>query len=115
MQYQSEGQNAICEPTTSGSRNIEGKVSWQLQPGNKTDNANLSVDPYNWDLQPVCMATFKGIGECHKALQFILYSMSFLVSMFVSLALVICFSLMVALNSPQQRHLTASPSDTWAT
>lgn len=116
MQYQSEGQNVICEPTTSGSRNIEGKVSWQLQPGNKTDSAKLSVDPYkDWDLKPVCMATFKGIGECHKALQFTLYSMSFLVSMFVSLAVVICFSLMVALNSPQQRHLTASPSDTWAT
>lgn len=94
MRYQSEGQNVICESTTSGSRNIEGKVSWQLQPGNKTDSATLSVDPSkDWDLQAVCMATFTGIGKCHRALQFTLYSTSFLVSLFVSLVLVMCFSL----------------------
>lgn len=79
IRYQSEGQNVTCEPTSSGSRNIEGKVSWQLQPGNTTDSAMLSVDPStDWDLQPVCVATFSGIGKCHKAFQFMLYSTSFL-------------------------------------
>lgn len=73
--YQSEGQNVTCRPTTSGSRNIEGKVSWQLQHGNKTGSPELSVDPYkDWDLQPVCTATFRGIGTCSKPLHFILYS-----------------------------------------
>lgn len=81
IRYQSEGQNVTCEPTSSGSRNIEGKVSWQLQPGNTTDSAKLSVDPStDWDLQPVCVATFSGIGNCHKAFQFTLYSTSFLLS-----------------------------------
>lgn len=75
IRYQSEGQNVTCKPTTSGSRNIEGKVSWQLQPGNKTGSSELSVDPYkDWDLQPVCTATFRGIGPCSKPLHFTLYS-----------------------------------------
>ncbi|CAF90205.1 unnamed protein product, partial [Tetraodon nigroviridis] len=54
--------------------NIEGEVSWQPQPGIRTDSATLPVDPsIDWDLQPVCMATFTGIGMCQKALQFTLY------------------------------------------
>lgn len=103
-----------CEPTTSGSRNIEGEISWQLQPGNETDAAALFVDPSkDWDLQPVCVATFRGTGKCQKALQFTLYSTFFL-------CFLICFScavffLMGALNCPQQRRLTASLSDTWTT
>lgn len=114
IRYQSEGQNVTCEPTTSGSRNIEGEVSWQPQPGIRTDSATLPVDPsIDWDLQPVCMATFTGIGMCQKALQFTLYSTSFL-------CFPVCFSctvffLTVVLNCPQQRHLTASLSDTWTT
>lgn len=93
IEFQSKVQNVTCEPTTSGSRNIVKKVSWQLQPGNNTDSAILSVDPCkDWDLQPVCMATFTGIGKCHKALQFTLYSTSFLLSLFVSLSLAMCFS-----------------------
>lgn len=75
IRYQSEGQNVTCRPTTSGSRNIEGEVSWQLQHGNKTGSSELSVDPNkDWDLQPVCTATFRGIGPCTKPLHFTLYS-----------------------------------------
>lgn len=85
IRHQSEGQNVTCEPTSSGSRNIEGKISWQIQPGNTTHRAMLSVDPNkDWDLQPVCMATFRGIGKCQKAFQFTLYSTCFLASFFVS-------------------------------
>lgn len=78
IQYQSEDQNATCGPTTSGSRNIEGKVSWQLQDDNRIGSAvlfavHLSKD---WDIQPVCFATFRGIGTCHKPLNFTLYSRS---------------------------------------
>ncbi|XP_056869919.1 hemicentin-1-like [Takifugu flavidus] len=72
--YQSKGQSVTCRPTTSGSRNIEGKVSWQLQDGNKTGSSELSVDPSkDWDLQPICTATFRGIGPCSKPFHFTLY------------------------------------------
>lgn len=75
IRHQSEGQNVTCGPSSSGSRNIEGKVSWQVQHGSKTGSAELSVDPSkDWDLQPVCTATFRGIGTCSKPLEFTLYS-----------------------------------------
>lgn len=77
IRYQSEGQNVTCGPTTSGSRNIEGEVSWQLQHGNRIGSAVLFVGlSKDWDLQPVCIATFRGIGTCHKPLNFTLYSRS---------------------------------------
>lgn len=77
VEYQSKGQYVTCRPTTSGSRNIEGEVSWQLQHGNRIDSAVLLVNlSKDWDIQPVCIATFRGIGPCYKPLNFTLYSRS---------------------------------------
>ncbi|XP_076608323.1 hemicentin-1 [Chaetodon auriga] len=74
IQYQSRGQSATCKPTSTGSRNKDGEIYWQVQQGTKTDGASWSADTHeDWDPRPQCTATFKGIGTCHKDLDFTLY------------------------------------------
>lgn len=75
IEYQSRDHHATCRLTSSGSRNEEGKIFWQSQKDTKINRAEWFLDiAAEWDLRPVCTATFKGIGPCQKHLNFTLYS-----------------------------------------
>ncbi|KAM9346625.1 hemicentin-2-like [Symphorus nematophorus] len=76
VEYRGSGQTATCNATSTGARNLEGEVSWEVQGGVRTDSASWSVNTHeDWNESPVCTATFKGIGRCHKRLDFTLYKM----------------------------------------
>ncbi|KAM7387112.1 hypothetical protein PAMA_009640 [Pampus argenteus] len=62
--------NAMSVACVTNSTNVK-DLYWQ---GVKTNSTIWRVDTHNdWDLSPVCTATFEGIGTCQKPLTFILY------------------------------------------
>ncbi|XP_044038551.1 hemicentin-2-like [Siniperca chuatsi] len=74
IQYQNAGHHATCKTGSINSSNIEEDVYWQVLPGIKINSTNLFVDAHkDWDIKPVCTATFKGIGTCKKYLNVTLY------------------------------------------
>ncbi|XP_028267964.1 hemicentin-2 [Parambassis ranga] len=73
MQHQSGRQIATCMATSSSSSNLQ-EIYWTSTKGTIADNTTWWPDSHkDWDARPVCKATFKGIGQCHKTLNFILY------------------------------------------
>lgn len=74
MQHQSDRQIATCMATSSSLSNLQ-EIYWTSTKGSIEDNTTWWADSHkDWDARPVCKATFKGIGQCQKTLNFILYS-----------------------------------------
>ncbi|XP_051243699.1 hemicentin-1 [Dicentrarchus labrax] len=73
IEYQSRGQNATCKAASTDSSNVDGEIHWTVQ-GVKTDSTSWFADTHkDWDPEPFCYGTFKGIGKCGKRLNFTLY------------------------------------------
>lgn len=73
LQYRSRSQPATCVPTSTNSTDVS-EIYWELHDGGRTvDGIWLADTTEDWDARPVCVATFRGIGTCHKPLDFILY------------------------------------------
>ncbi|CAK6971170.1 uncharacterized protein LOC128379280 [Scomber scombrus] len=67
--YSSNTKNVTCTPA-SANKNFKA-LYWH---GVNTTGATWQVDTHkDWDLIPVCNATFDGIGTCSKRFDFILY------------------------------------------
>lgn len=74
LEYRGESENATCQPTPDGDRNLR-EFHWEVQGGNKISGEIWSPDTHkDWDPRPVCTATFVGRRRCEKKLTFILYS-----------------------------------------
>lgn len=74
IQYQGTSQTAKCQVTSTAITNVKNKY-WQIRKDDRIDNEDWrDVDTNkDWDLRPVCIATFVGIGTCQKHLKFTLY------------------------------------------
>ncbi|KAK9534774.1 hypothetical protein VZT92_007197 [Zoarces viviparus] len=66
-------QRATCTPTPSASPHLL-DIYWQVGQGDRTNNTTWFTDASeDWDLKPVCTATFTVTGPCQKHLDYTLY------------------------------------------
>ncbi|KAF0032855.1 hypothetical protein F2P81_015145 [Scophthalmus maximus] len=75
LRYRGPSQNAACRLTSAAAAgNVKEKThGWDVR-GFVTFNESWSADTReDWDARPVCTATFWGMGECNKSLDFTLY------------------------------------------
>ncbi|KAK5856116.1 hypothetical protein PBY51_007735 [Eleginops maclovinus] len=73
VQYQAREQNVTCKPKSTNKRHLK-EIYWEVRQGAITKNSIWSVDTNeDWDLKPVCTATFNITGICKKHLNFTLY------------------------------------------
>ncbi|KAM9393963.1 cell adhesion molecule CEACAM5-like isoform 2-T2 [Pholidichthys leucotaenia] len=80
VRYQSQVRPAQCKSTSAYSTNVK-EIYWQ---SNASKTTFWSPDTHNgWDLDPVCIAEFNGIGTCQKSLSFTLYKTPDSVSVYV--------------------------------
>ncbi|XP_029365347.1 hemicentin-1-like [Echeneis naucrates] len=62
-------QTVTCKPTSSSKRHLK-EIYWQHGDA-KTSSGSLKIGSHgDWDRQPVCHASFFGLGRCSKALNF---------------------------------------------
>uniref|UniRef100_A0A8C6L5A7 Ig-like domain-containing protein n=1 Tax=Nothobranchius furzeri TaxID=105023 RepID=A0A8C6L5A7_NOTFU len=72
LQYQSRGQSVDCKSTTNET-NVK-EIFWTTQQGDTLRSSAWFADTHkDWDPRPVCHGEFRGIGNCSKALHYILY------------------------------------------
>ncbi|XP_034046393.1 uncharacterized protein icam3 [Thalassophryne amazonica] len=70
-----EGRNVTCKPTSSEHGNVK-NLHWEASDGTRINSSTFLVEPSrDWDIKPVCIAVFEGIGTCYKALSFTPYKM----------------------------------------
>ncbi|KAF7665990.1 hypothetical protein LDENG_00122260 [Lucifuga dentata] len=72
VQYQGQGLEATCSPTSPESTNVK-EIYWQVSQGIIKGTRLFVSTREDWDPRPVCTATFVGIGTCSKPLDFIIY------------------------------------------
>ncbi|XP_033827630.1 hemicentin-1-like [Periophthalmus magnuspinnatus] len=70
LEYNSARKTATCKthPTSANE-----DIYWLDNSGNNNSSDEWVADTHNWNANPVCKGVFKGIGECEKKLDFILY------------------------------------------
>ncbi|XP_045888380.1 hemicentin-2-like isoform X2 [Micropterus dolomieu] len=71
IQYQSRDQNATCKSTSAGSKNLQ-EIYWRGRPDVKSKIWLVDTNK-GWDVTPLCIANFTGIGQCQKNLSITLY------------------------------------------
>ncbi|XP_069381356.1 hemicentin-1 [Paralichthys olivaceus] len=71
--YRGPTQIAECRVTSESARNVEA-IYWEVLQGTVINAENWSADTSeDWDPRPVCIATFTGLGTCHKAVNYTLF------------------------------------------
>lgn len=76
ISFNGTGPTATCKQTSTTTTNVK-EIYWDVDGSRRTNNESWNADTHeDWNADPVCIATFEGLGTCRKPLNFTLYSMS---------------------------------------
>ncbi|XP_050930005.1 hemicentin-1 [Lates calcarifer] len=73
ISFNGTGPTATCKQTSTTTTNVK-EIYWDVDGSRRTNNESWNADTHeDWNADPVCIATFEGLGTCRKPLNFTLY------------------------------------------